>query len=106
MTAREAIAKAFKRVHRNVCYPNADDFECSLAAGEIEDQLDAAGFTIMSKEDVEAIRNKALEEAAVIVDCNCRKKKRPCDEYDCPREQADEIRKLKSGGRDGKETRE
>ena len=38
------------------------------AAQSIAQALSAAGFTIMSKEDVEAVRDKALEDAAVLAE--------------------------------------
>ena len=57
MNARDVIADAIKNGGRAVA---------ENKALFVIDALQAAGFTIMSKEDVEAIREKALEEAAIV----------------------------------------
>ncbi len=67
-------------------------------------RVEAAGFTIMSKEDVDAVRDKALDrasEAALAILIN--------DTDSNPRmatKVENAIRSLKSGGRNGKEARE
>ena len=62
MNAREIIARTMDGMI--VTYPDIDAYE-------IISNLDDAGFTIMSKEDVEAVRDKALDEAALEADKYC-----------------------------------
>lgn len=91
MNAREVIAKAVK-----IKLGQCDQATVSY----ITTHLYLAGFTIMSKEDVEAVRDEVLEEAAS-------RAERWATEADFTGDLiASAIRSLKSGGRGGKEARE
>lgn len=88
MDAREVIQKAVY---------DCGLFKVQTYSDAVMQALSTAGFTIMSKEDVEAVRDKALEEAARAIQCDC------CDVCGespgypkCAGEQAAAIRSLKS----------
>lgn len=57
MNAREVITEELRRMGSFLPHDEADNILLRLRTN---------GFTIMSKEDVEAVREKALEEAAEI----------------------------------------
>lgn len=44
--ARDIIARTFRRVHQNACYPIATQDECELVGTAIIEDLRAAGWTL------------------------------------------------------------
>lgn len=106
MNSREVIAKHLcKRAGQG--WSGISPYERGVyrtRAHNILAEIDAAGFVIMSKEDVAAIRDKALGEAAEVAEDKAQQwdsgKEGGANPIHCGLDIADAIRSLKSEVRD------